>query len=371
MFLAAVTPSPYWFITRGTGAISLVLLTVSVALGIADVRRLRLRGVPRFVIDALHRNASLLAVAFIVIHIATSILDGFAPIGILDAVIPLHSAYRPIWLGLGAVAFDLMLAIVITSLMRQRIGYKTWRTTHWLAYASFPIALVHGFGTGSDAKTHWLLLLSAACVAVVLVAVISRVMAGWPDNLPIRAGALAAAALVPIGLVAWLPSGPLGSNWARRSGTPAAVLAAVRGAPVTATRPSGGGTSGATASASPSGPSTNSVTGSVRQAQLADGSALVDIVLTAGGGPLHNVHIRIRGEPAGGGVEMTSSRVSAGPMANPDQYQGRVTALNGTSIQAALADGGGARLSVVAQLNIQPGPGSQSVTGSLTTTPTH
>lgn len=365
MAVLAVTPSPYWFITRGTGAISLVLLTLTVALGIADVRRMRLPNVPRFVIDALHRNASLLAVAFIVVHVLTSILDGFAPIGLLDAVVPLHSAYRPIWLGLGAVAFDLMLAVTITSLLRQRIGYRTWRITHWLAYASWPIALVHGFGTGSDAKTHWLLVLSAACVLVILVAIIARVMSGWPENLPVRLAALGAAALVPIGLLAWLPSGPLGSNWARRAGTPAAVLAAARGTPVAAAAHAGTGSPAAA-----SGPSTTTVSGTVRQAQLPDGSALIDILLTAGNGPLHNVHIRIRGEPAGGGgVAMTSSRVSAGPMANPDRYQGRVTALDGTNIQATLADGTGSRLSVLARLNIQSG--GEGVSGSLTTTPTH
>jgi methionine sulfoxide reductase heme-binding subunit len=367
----AVAPSPYWFITRGTGAIALVLLTVSVALGIAEVRRVRLPTVPRFVVDALHRNASLLAVVFIVVHIATSILDGFAPIGLLDAVVPLHSAYRPIWLGLGAVAFDLMLAITITSLVRQRIGYTTWRAVHWLAYLSWPVALVHTFGTGSDAKTHWLLVLSALCVLVVVVAIIARVMPGWPDNLPVRVAALAGAALVPIGLVAWLPSGPLGSNWARRSGTPAAVLAAAHGTTVatTTTAARGSGGSSPSSSATASGPSTSSVSGTLRTAQLSDGSALVDISLIAGSGLLHDVHIRIRGQPANGGVAMTSSRVSAGPATNPDQYQGQVTGLNGSNVQAAVTDGGGAHLTVVAQLNVPPG--SAAVTGTLTVTPTH
>ena len=368
MTVAAVTPSAYWFITRGTGAIALVLLTLSVALGIADVRRVRLPNVPRFVIDALHRNASLLAVVFIVVHIATSILDGFAPIGLLDAVVPLHSAYRPIWLGLGAVAFDLMLAVTITSLVRRQIGYRTWRAVHWLAYLSWPVALVHTFGTGSDAKTGWLLVLSAICVLVVVAAVIARVMAGWPDNLPVRVGALGAAALVPIGLVAWLPSGPLGSNWARRSGTPAAILAAVHGTSVasTTTRSAGAGSGAAGVSR----PSTSSVSGTVRSAQLPDGSALVDISLTAASGPIHDVHIRIRGQPSGGGgVDMTSSAVSAGPPANPDQYQGRVTGLEGSNVQAALADAGGTHLSVLAQLNVPPG--SEAVTGLLRVTPTH
>jgi DMSO/TMAO reductase YedYZ heme-binding membrane subunit len=370
VIVGAVTPSPYWFITRGTGAIALVLLTVSVALGIADVRRTRLPGVPRFVFDALHRSASLLAVAFLFVHIVTSVLDGFAPISLIDAVVPLHSAYRPIWLGLGAVACDLMLAVTITSLLRARLGYRAWRTVHWLAYLSWPVAVVHTFGTGSDAKTHWLLLLTGICVAVMLVAVVARVMSGWPGNLPVRVGALGAAALVPIGLVAWLPSGPLGHGWARRAGTPAAVLAAVRGTPVSSSAAGGGGGSSASSSAAASGPSTGSISGTVRQAQQSDGSALVDILLTVGSGPLHDVHIRIRGEPAaGGGVQMTSSRVSAGPMSNPDQYHGRVTALDGTTVEAAVADSAGTRLQVLAQLNVAPG--SDAVTGSLTTTPTH
>src|ERR1700740_1610157 len=140
MSIAAVAPSPYWFITRGTGAIALVLLTVSVALGVADVRRTRMAGVPRFVFASVHRSAWLLAVAFLLVHIVTSVLDGFAPISLIDAVIPLHSAYRPIWLGLGAIAFDLMLAVTITSLLRRRLGYRAWRATHWLAYLSRPLA---------------------------------------------------------------------------------------------------------------------------------------------------------------------------------------------------------------------------------------
>ena len=157
MVLAVSSPSPLWFITRGTGAISLVLLTLTVALGIANVRRTRIGETPRFVLDSVHRSASLLAVSFVAVHILTTLLDGFAPITLLDVVVPFGSTYRPLWLGLGAVAFDLLIAIVITSLLRRRLGYRAWRTTHWLAYASWPVALVHGLGTGSDTRTHWML----------------------------------------------------------------------------------------------------------------------------------------------------------------------------------------------------------------------
>src|SRR5579872_4365664 len=129
MLAAAATTSPtaYWYLTRGTGTVALILLTLSVALGVANVRRLRTARMPRFVLDGVHRTASLLAMVFLLLHILTSLLDGYAPIRVVDVVVPFVSAYRPLWLGLGAVAFDLMAAIVITSLLRRRFGYRAWR----------------------------------------------------------------------------------------------------------------------------------------------------------------------------------------------------------------------------------------------------
>jgi methionine sulfoxide reductase heme-binding subunit len=222
--LAAAGPSAYWYLTRSTGAVALVLLTAAVALGVADVRRWSAPGWPRFLVDSLHRNVSLLAMVFLALHILTSVLDSFASISLLDAVVPFVGSYRPFWLGLGAIAFDLLLAVTITSLLRQRIGYPSWRAIHWLAYASWPIALLHGFGTGSDVKSAWLLILSIACLMVVLAAVLVRVIAGWPENLRARTAMLGSAAAFSLFLLLWLPGGPLGSEWPQRSGTPAALL---------------------------------------------------------------------------------------------------------------------------------------------------
>src|ERR1022692_17123 len=123
-------PSPFWYLTRATGTVTLILLTLSVALGVANVRRVHTTAMPRFVVDAIHRNASLLAVAFLAVHIATSLFDGFAPIALLDVIIPFRAAYRPLWLGFGAVAFDLLIAVAITSLLRRRLGFRAWRATH-------------------------------------------------------------------------------------------------------------------------------------------------------------------------------------------------------------------------------------------------
>ena len=222
--LAATSGSTYWYLTRSTGGVALLLLTIAIVLGVLDVRRFSTPQWPRFVVDSLHRNVSLLAMAFLALHILTSVLDSFAPISLIDAVIPFGGSYRPFWLGLGAVSFDMLVAVTITSLLRQRMGYATWRAIHWLTYASWPIALLHGFGTGSDVKATWLLALSIGCLLLVLAAVLARVLSGWPQNPRARTAALGGAGVFSLFLLLWLPGGPLGSDWARRSGTPSSLL---------------------------------------------------------------------------------------------------------------------------------------------------
>jgi sulfoxide reductase heme-binding subunit YedZ len=220
----ATLASAYWYLTRATGTVALLLLSGAVVLGVVDVRRWSTPAWPRFIVDSLHRSVALLAMVFLALHILTSVLDSFASISPLDAFIPFAGSYRPFWLGLGAVAFDLLFAVTITSLLRQRLGYETWRAIHWLSYASWPVALLHGLGTGSDAKSDWMLILSFACLAAVLAAVLVRVIAAWrryPDR---SRAALGGAGVFTLFLALWLPSGPLGSEWARRSGTPPALL---------------------------------------------------------------------------------------------------------------------------------------------------
>jgi sulfoxide reductase heme-binding subunit YedZ len=222
--MAAAGPSAYWYLTRSTGAVALLLLTFAIVLGVIDVQRWSSPRVPRFVIDSLHRNVSLLAVVFLLIHILTSVLDSFTSISLVDAFVPFVGSYRPFWLGLGAVAFDLILAVVATSLLRARVGFASWRMVHWLTYASWPIALLHGLGTGSDASSNWLLVLSVLCTVAVLAAVVTRAISGWREDVALRSAALGGAGAFSLFIALWLPNGPLGSEWARRSGTPAALL---------------------------------------------------------------------------------------------------------------------------------------------------
>jgi sulfoxide reductase heme-binding subunit YedZ len=174
----AATTSATWLLTRGSGAVSLLLLTATLALGIADVARWRTRTWPRFAIDALHRNLSLLAVAFVFVHVLTTLLDTFVSIGPLAAVLPFSNGYKTFWLGLGALAFDLLLALMITGALRRQIGVRIWRAVHWAAYACWPLALAHALGTGSDASQTWMLGLALGCTGVVAVALATRLALG-------------------------------------------------------------------------------------------------------------------------------------------------------------------------------------------------
>jgi methionine sulfoxide reductase heme-binding subunit len=180
--IAAASPNTLWFLARGSGLVTLILLTLSVALGVANVQRLQTARVPRFVINAVHRNASLLALVFLAIHIVTIVLDSYVNISLIDAVVPFGAGYRPLWVGLGAVALDLLLAVVVTSLLRRHIGHRAWRATHWLAYACWPVALLHGLGTGTDAGTTWMLAVTGVCVAVVVAAVLARLSERHDDR---------------------------------------------------------------------------------------------------------------------------------------------------------------------------------------------
>jgi len=157
-----------WYATRAAGLVSLLLLTVSMLLGILTAGRFTSEKWPAFLSHGLHRNISLLAVLFLGLHVGTTVIDTYTSISLTAAFIPFASSYKTAWLSLGAVAFDLFLALVGTSLVRARLGHRAWRRLHWLAYACWPIAVAHGLGIGTDRSATWVIALSMVCVSSVL-----------------------------------------------------------------------------------------------------------------------------------------------------------------------------------------------------------
>jgi hypothetical protein len=350
--VVAAAPSPYWYLTRGAGVVAMLLLTTSVVLGILDFSRWRSDRWPRFLTDALHRNVSMLAIVVVALHVVTTLADGFAPIGLKDAFVPFLASYRPLWLGFGALAFDLLLAVAITSMLRGRLGYKAWRGVHWAAYACWPLALVHGLGTGSDATAAWMLLVSAACLGAVLVALAWRVRDATSQGLGRR---LATTTLVvgPLGLIVWMAMGPLAGNWAARAGTPASLLVSV------------GSTSGSSAPAAdpPAAfdpPFTADLAGSAREGVSPDtGLATVALRMSMSGGTRGNLDVKLAGQPlGGGGVAMTEGTVSLGPPGQADLYTGKIVALHGSRMVAAATSGNGGSLRLTIDLSIDQGSGA-------------
>ncbi len=174
--IAAASQLP-WFVTRGSGAVALVLLTISMVLGVPTLLSWGRPYAPRLVVQLMHRNISLLVMVFVAIHIATSVVDGFVTIRWIEAVVPFVGTYEPLWLGLGALSMDCLLAVVLSSILRSHISYRLWKQIHLLAYACWPIAVVHTLGIGTDAGLAWMVVLNVACVVAVLAAVAWRLTA--------------------------------------------------------------------------------------------------------------------------------------------------------------------------------------------------
>ena len=339
-----------WYITRASGVVALLLLTAAVLLGIVSALRWRTTRWPRFATVDVHRNLTLLSIVFVAIHVVTTVVDGYAPVGLVDAIVPFVSPYRPLWLGLGTVAFDLLLALVVTSLFRGLVPPRAWRAIHWAAYAAWPVALMHSLGTGSDARTAWLQAIGMASLAAVSVAVLARIALGGGLRLPRLAGG-AATVLVPLGVLAWYQAGPLQSGWAKKSGTPTAILARK--------------TTNVSLTSARVEPTsfTSAVNGTVTSSQTSDGYTVIDISVKLAGSPHGAARIRLRGVAQGSGVTMTASGVTFVPATTGTVYTGTISSLSGTNVGATVSDGNGDRLDLSFALTIDNSTGT--VTGTV------
>jgi len=163
-----------WYAARGAGVVSLALLTIVMVLGIGSRSGRPVFGLPRFGASLVHRNASLIAVVLIAIHVLSLLADPYAQLRLVDVIVPFDAAYRTAWVGFGTAALDLIVALVVTSLLRRRIGQRAWRAIHWLAYAAWPVAWLHGIGAGTDRSSGWYLAVAVISVIVVVAAVVWR-----------------------------------------------------------------------------------------------------------------------------------------------------------------------------------------------------
>ena len=140
-----------WYAIRATGVVALILLTVTTVLGLLSASRVRTKRWPAFAQLDLHKRATMLALVFLGFHVMTAVVDTYVHVGLLSVIIPFTSSFRTFWTGLGTIAVDLLLAVAISSALRNHIAPRTWRGLHWLAYAFWPVALAHALG----AEKNW------------------------------------------------------------------------------------------------------------------------------------------------------------------------------------------------------------------------
>lgn len=171
-----MTNEIYWAIARSTGATALILLSVSLALGILARSGKTYIGIPRFATTSIHRTASLLALIFTLIHIITLYLDTYTGIALTQFFIPFTTASETLAYGLGTLAFDLILALAVTGLLRHRLPEKLFHLVHWGAYACWPAALAHGLSSGTDRGQIWFLALALVSLALVGTATVYRLL---------------------------------------------------------------------------------------------------------------------------------------------------------------------------------------------------
>ncbi len=171
--MSAALTSAMWDLGRGTGVVALVMFSLALVLGIIARSGRNAAGLGRFGISDLHRTAALTGTGLVVAHVVSLLLDPYAQVKLIDLVFPFLASYRPLWLGLGTLAVDLLIAVTAASLLRQRLGPRVFRTVHWATYVLWPMALLHALGAGTNATTTWFRGLAVVCTAAVVVAV------GW------------------------------------------------------------------------------------------------------------------------------------------------------------------------------------------------
>jgi predicted ferric reductase len=161
-----------WDVARASGLVAWVLLSASVVWGLAITTRV-LEGRPRpaWVLD-LHRHLGGLATIFVVTHVVALLFDTYVGFGLVSVLVPFASTWHPLAVAWGVVAFYVLVAVEITSLLRSRISKRAWRLTHFASLPLFALATIHGLTAGTDAG-EWLVLFAATAISVLVAALIA------------------------------------------------------------------------------------------------------------------------------------------------------------------------------------------------------
>jgi sulfoxide reductase heme-binding subunit YedZ len=170
-----VSSSPaVWYAARASGVAAYVVLSIVVSLGLTLGGKAQSRRWPRFSVEEIHRFGGLLVGSLIGVHVLAIAADSFLPFSLTQLLVPFTSTYRPLWTGLGIAAAELLVALAITNHYRRRMPYRFWRKAHYLNFAVWGFASLHGLMSGTDRGAPWLAILYGVSVATVLMLLLWR-----------------------------------------------------------------------------------------------------------------------------------------------------------------------------------------------------
>jgi sulfoxide reductase heme-binding subunit YedZ len=166
-----------WYVTRAAAVSAYVLLLLAVDLGMLRSVARELSGRVSWLLDELHQFISLLAAAFVALHLLALLFDPFISFSPLNLLLPLGQPYRPLPVDLGVLALYALGVVLVSSWLRRRMSPRTWRVLHNVSFAVFFLATLHGLLAGSDAGQPWMHALYVGGAASVLFLVVARIFA--------------------------------------------------------------------------------------------------------------------------------------------------------------------------------------------------
>jgi predicted ferric reductase len=177
----------FWYLARSSGFVAYGLLWLSMMLGLLITNKMARLWPGGPVAFDLHQHASLLALAATLFHALILMGDSYINYTMVQLLVPFASeGYRPLWVGLGQVAFYLLAIVSLSYYVRKMIGRKVWRLLHFLTFSLFVLALVHGVTSGTDSDTFWAQALYWGSGGSVLLLTIYRVLITVPSLAPPR-----------------------------------------------------------------------------------------------------------------------------------------------------------------------------------------
>ena len=171
------TDPTFWILARASGLTAYLLLTASVLAGLLlKAKPFGKKPKPATVADV-HRFLALTGLGMLALHGLAILADATVKMPLLGLLLPGLSPYRPLAVGLGVVAAELMAVVYVSFSLRSRIGVRSWRRLHYATYGVFLLATAHGLAAGTDAGSPWVSALTLASIGAVAGATAWRALA--------------------------------------------------------------------------------------------------------------------------------------------------------------------------------------------------